>query len=117
MTKGTGCTIYESQSIERYCRLCRDAQCLERWKKVEFAFPLNTEISLHDSNGIVYITRAESDKRPIQVRWHKPQTNGWDRTTFLLYWKSLDQDRPYCDPSGRTQAERVATLVGNSANI
>lgn len=117
MLKGVGCTIYESQPRDRYCRICSDQECVLRWKKVISTFPLNREVTLSDSAGDVHVTRTASRERPIYARWHKKRKSGWDKSAFLLYWKSLDQKRRYHDPDDHFQAERVATLVGGRASV
>ena len=115
--KGAGCDVYEKQLQERYCRSCTDAVCLNRWALVEAAFPLRQEMALSDLDGAVYVTRLARANRPLSVRWHKSEGNGWEKTSFLLYWKSLDQQRRFSDPNGRTQAQRVAQLIGEKAGI
>ena len=119
MVEGSGCKIYESQEEDNYyCRECNDDICLERWKIVETSFKLNKQYELTDSQGLVYLIRVDSVKRPIKVKWDiNKDWNYWDKSTFLLYWKSLDENKEYSDPAKRTQAVRISRLVGIKANI
>src|SRR5579859_5599516 len=106
--KGAGCNIYEAQAHDRHCRACPDRVCIARWQKVEQRFPMGREVELTDVTGAIFVTRRASAKRPLSVRWQKPEGNGWDKSSLLLYWKSLDQGREYRDPDDHTQPKRVA---------
>lgn len=120
MLRGKGCTIYENQTQERFCRVCDDEECRDRWKKVESSFALNNAITLTDNAGAVEIKRVATPKansRPLRVRWFLKDWNSWEKTTLLLYWKSLDQHRQYHDPNDRQQAERIAQMVKKYAGV